>query len=112
MNKKLAMFRRNEILRDVKHPSKAGSYSNTIKIRTTNSPKHELQKCRTAIELINAGCEVFTEVEFNNGIVCDILSIDKNGDAEIFEIMNTEKKKSIEAKRKKYPYPIHEVYTI
>lgn len=103
---RFAMLRRNEILKNVKYPSKAGSYSNSIRIKINNSYKHELKKCQTAIELIQAGCEVFTEVEFKSGIVCDILSIDKNGDAQIFEIMTTEKKKSIEAKFLKYPYDI------
>lgn len=108
---KLAMFRRNEILQNVKHPSKAGSYSNCIRMKLNPNPdidnaKHEMKKCQTAIELIKGGCEIFTEVEFQSGIVCDILSIDQNGDAQIFEVVNSEDKKSIEAKRKKYPYEI------
>lgn len=89
-----------------------GSFSNCIKINPHNSKEHELKKCETAIDLIKADVEVFTEVELKDGGVCDILAIDLNGDTSIFEITNSETKESIENKKSVYPFPIIEVKAI
>lgn len=103
--------RRNEILSVLKPSSKSGSYRNCVRI--SNNPKvsweHEKKKFDFCFQLVKAGCEVFTEAEFDNGCVCDILCIDTNGDAFIYEIVNTETEESIANKRLKYPYPIIEV---
>lgn len=107
MNQSKVYSRRNEILSKFKNLT--GSYSNTIKINPHNSAQHELKKFSIALELIKAGVEVFTEIELKKGGVCDILGIDRNGDALIFEIINTESKESIENKREIYPFTIIEV---
>ena len=109
MNQQKVYNRRNKILSLVHPSSKLGSYSNCIRINFNNSLEHERKKFEIALELIKSGIEIFTEVEFLTGGICDILSIDKNGDALIYEIVNTESKESIAAKKLKYPFEIVEI---
>ena len=70
--------------------------------------RRKRKKFEVCYELIKANCEVFTEVEFYGGI-CDILSIDKNGNALIYEIVKSESKESLEDKRTRYPFEIVEI---
>jgi hypothetical protein len=108
VNQRKVYNRRNEVLKIVRPSSRLGSYSNCVRINPNNSLIHERKKLEVCYELIKAGCEVFTEVEFYGGI-CDILSIDKNGNPLIYEIVVTESKESLEAKKLKYPFEIVEI---
>jgi hypothetical protein len=108
MNKQKVYNRRNEVLKVIRPSSRLGSYSNCVRINPNNSLTHERKKLEVAYLLIKSGCEVFTEVEFYGG-VCDILCIDRNGDALIYEIAVTEKSESLESKKLKYPYDIVEI---
>ena len=108
MNKQKVYNRRNEVLKIIRPSSRLGSYSNCIRINPNNSLTHERRKLEVCYELIKSGAEIFTEVEFYGGI-CDILSIDRNGNPLIYEIVVSETKESLEAKKLKYPFDIVEI---
>lgn len=81
---------------------RSGSRLNFFKYIAKNSDEHELAKFRLFMKLRSRGHDLFTEVRFThpwNGKT-DILDID---DSTCYEITVSENKKSILAKRDRYP---------
>ncbi len=73
---------------------------NQFRTNYNNNSKHEVAKLLLYLKYRRQGRELIVEAEFEQGGRADILDL-TNGTA--IEITNTEKEKSIEAKRAIYP---------
>lgn len=74
---------------------------------------HELVKFLVCKKLrFIYGCEIWTEVEFkNNNGRGDILCIDKSGNGNIIEILDSESNEKFNIKLDKYPLPVCKIET-
>jgi uncharacterized protein YqeY len=102
MNKKKREWFKRKVLQTVGYNSRLGSRINYFKYISSNSEAHEDKKYKVFKKLVKQGKEVLTEVEFAKPWEgrCDILDVSTG---EIFEIVHTETKESLELKKKKYP---------
>ena len=82
------------------------SQRDSVKIFTNNTYEHELAKFRICFYLQKNKRTYMTEATFNDGGRADVVDLSSGV---IYEVVNTEKEKSIEMKRNLYPFPIVKV---
>lgn len=73
---------------------------NEIRVSEGENKSHQDMKIDICKQLISQGKHFITEAIFESGDRADILVLD---DFRVIEILNSEKEKSLEEKRKKYP---------
>ena len=100
MNRQDLMIKRNDAMREIRYSNKIGSHRNCIRINTSNSLEHELEKLRICYDLIKSGKMVFTEAVFVNGSRADILVLD---DHKVIEVLCSETEDACLEKAKRYP---------
>lgn len=77
---------------------------NCIRLTHANSSEHELKKIQICFKLFNNRHNFVCETSFKEGGKADVYDLSENV---CYEVINSESKASIEAKRKKYPCPIN-----
>ena len=100
MNLKELQITRNDTARLVRHSNRCGSHRQCIRISTSNSLAHEIEKLKQCYKLMQEHKEFFTEAIFEDGSRADIIVLDNNS---AIEIVDSESDDSLQAKRRKYP---------
>lgn len=100
MNNKELQITRNDTARLVRHSNRCGSHRGCVRISTSNSLAHEIEKLRQCYRLLQEHKEFFTEAIFENGSRSDLLILDDNM---ALEIVDSESDNSLQEKERKYP---------
>lgn len=102
MNNDLRSRLNYNLFQHIHYQDRVGNKEGFIKYYPNNTDKHEDAKWNICKKLKKDGYEVYTECRFKSGGRADIIAI-KDGVGYIIEITVSEKEKSIEAKKSKYP---------
>jgi len=87
------------------YQDRSGNKEGYVKIYPNNTYQHELVKFQICKKLKEDGFKIYTECRFKlNKGRADIVAISNFGVGYIIEVVNTEKEKSINEKRNKYPH--------
>lgn len=96
-----------DILNLLRFSNRSGSHVNCIRISTSNSWEHELQKIKVCWNLLKEKRKFLTEAIFLDGKRADIIDLSKG---EVIEILHTETVE--EFKKKTDSYPIECTYVL
>ncbi len=110
MNKQKIYTKMNELKTYLDFNSLAGSKENMFCINKNESKEHRDKKYSICCSLIDLGFTFYSEVIDKSRINrFDIVAFNTLGDGFIIEVINSETKESIEAKKLKYPCPPFEL---
>jgi len=74
-----------------------------------NSLEHYLKQCEIAYKLVEEGCEVIVEAEFENGKIADVFVLDFIGGL-VYEVLESET--IADCKKKTELYPVKKVIMV
>lgn len=97
---KITSYKQKDFLSEIRFSNRCGSHLNCFRYFKNNSKKHEITKFLVFLTLRDWNHDVFTEAIFLNGCRADIIDV---SEGIIYEIINTEKEKSLKEKIKNYP---------
>ena len=111
MTKKQEMLahRKAQLLRS---SNRLGSHSNCFRAYASETRSHITKKFLIWLELLKAGCKLYTEGIFLNGLRCDILAIMPDGRCKVIEILESETDEECDLKTSNYPKDIDDIIKV
>jgi len=92
--------------------NRMGSHNNCFRSYSSETRSHISRKFQVWLELLKAGCTIYTEAIFINGCRADIFAIMPDGRVKVIEILETETDEEFLDKIRKYPKEIDTIIKV